>query len=63
ELGFVKLKVYDVLGNEIVTLVNGEKQSGSYELVFDASALSSGIYFYQLKAGNFIQTKKMVLMK
>ena len=59
----VTLKVYDVLGNEIATLVNEEKQAGNYEVEFDATNLTSGIYFYQLKAGNYIETKKMVLMK
>ena len=63
---FVSLKVYDVLGNEIATLVNEEKPAGSYEVEFTVaqnSILSSGIYFYQLKAGNYIEAKKMVLMK
>ena len=57
------LKVYDVLGNEVTTLVNEEKFSGIYEVEFHASSLSSGIYFYELKAGNFIQTRKMILIK
>jgi hypothetical protein len=61
--GFVTLKVYDVLGNEIATLVNEEKSAGEYEVEFDGSNLSSGIYFYQLKAGSFVETKKMVLMR
>ena len=59
----VTLKVYDVLGNEVATLVNEEKQPGVYEVEVDASNLTSGIYFYQLKAGSLIQTKKMVLMR
>jgi hypothetical protein len=59
----VTLKVYDVLGNEVVTLVNEEKPAGSYEVEFDASGLSSGIYFYQVKTGSFIETKRMVLLK
>ena len=63
ELCFVSLKVYDVLGKDVATLVNEEKPVGSYELEFDAATLPSGIYFYQLKAGNFVETKKMVLMK
>ena len=63
EINFVTLKVYDVLGNEIVTLVNEEKPIGSYEVGFDATSLSSGIYFYKLQAGDFISTKKMILMK
>jgi len=59
----VTLKVYDILGNEIVTLVNEEKQSGVYEVEFDASSLASGMYLYKLQAGSFIQTKKMILTK
>ncbi len=59
----VTLKVYDVLGNEITTLVNEEKQPGTYEVGFDGMEWPSGIYFYQLKAGNYIETKKMVLLK
>jgi len=63
ELLKVKINVYDVLGNEIVTLVNEEKPAGSYEVEFDGSGLTSGIYFYSLKAGSFSETKKMILMK
>jgi hypothetical protein len=63
ELSFVTLKVYDVLGSEIATLVNEEKPIGNYEVVFDASNYSNGIYFYRLQAGSFVETKKMVLMK
>jgi Secretion system C-terminal sorting domain len=59
----VSLKVYDVLGNEVATLVNEEKPAGSYEVKFDAAGLSSGIYFYSLIAGNFAATKKMLLLK
>ncbi len=61
----VQLKVYDILGNEIATLVNKEQSPGEYEVEFDAGKynLSSGIYFYQLKAGGFISTKKMILLK
>ena len=62
-LNFTTIKVYDVLGNEIAILVNEEKPAGSYRVEFNASSLPSGVYFYQLKAGNFIETKKMVLMK
>ncbi|MDP2362487.1 MAG: T9SS type A sorting domain-containing protein [Ignavibacteria bacterium] len=57
------LKVYDVLGNEVATLVNEERPAGNYEVQFDGSKFASGVYFYQLKAGSFIQTKKMVLIK
>lgn len=59
----VTLKVYDVLGNEIETLVNEEKSVGAYEVSWYAEQLPSVIYFYQLKAGNFVESKKMVLMK
>jgi photosystem II stability/assembly factor-like uncharacterized protein len=60
---FVTLKVYDILGNEIATLVNEEKPAGEYEVEFNGANLPSGIYFYQLKAGGYIETKKMVLLK
>lgn len=57
------LKIYDMLGNEIATLVNEEKQSGTYEVVWDASKISSGVYFYRLTSGKFILTKKMILLR
>jgi hypothetical protein len=57
------LKVYDILGREIQTLVNEKLNPGTYEVTFDGSNLASGIYFYQLKSGNFIETKKMLLIK
>jgi hypothetical protein len=57
------LKIYDVLGNEVATLINEYRNAGSYEIDFNASSLSSGIYFYRLTAGSFIQTKKMILVK
>ncbi|MBK7379140.1 MAG: T9SS type A sorting domain-containing protein [Ignavibacteriales bacterium] len=60
---FVSLKVFDVLGNEVATLVKEEKPTGVYEVNFNATQLSSGIYFYTLKAGSFIETKKLILMK
>jgi hypothetical protein len=60
---FVSLKVYDVLGNEIATLVNEEKAAGTYAIEFNSKDLPSGIYFYQLKAGSFVKTKKMVLLR
>ena len=60
---WLTLKVFDVLGNEVVTLVDDNKQAGNYEVEFNALELSSGIYFYQLRAGNFIQTKKMIVVK
>lgn len=57
------LRVFDVLGNEVATLVNEEKSAGEYEVQFDGSGLTSGIYFYQLKAGEYVETRKFVLMK
>jgi len=59
----VSLKVFDLLGNEIATLVNEVKPAGSYEVNFDAAGLPSGIYFYKLQGGNFVETKKMLLLK
>jgi len=59
----VSLRIFDILGREVTTLVNEEKQPGTYEVKFDATRLSSGIYFYRLKAGSFIETKKMILMR
>jgi len=59
----VTLKVYDVLGRELATLVNEEKDRGIYSINFDASALASGMYLYRLQAGSFIETKKMILIK
>ena len=61
--GFVALKIYDVLGNQVADLVNEEKPAGSYTVQFDGSNLSSGIYFYKLNAGNYIQVRKMLLLK
>jgi hypothetical protein len=63
ETGFASIKVYDALGNEIVTLVNEEKSAGKYDVTFDATDFPSGIYFYSLTAGNLIETKKMLLLK
>lgn len=59
----VKLRVYDITGREVATLVNKELTSGAYEFLFDGSQLSSGVYFYKLEAGEFIDTKKMILVK
>jgi photosystem II stability/assembly factor-like uncharacterized protein len=59
----VELKVYDILGNEVATLVDEYKPAGSYEVEWDASHLSSGIYFYQLRTEKYIETKKMNLMR
>jgi hypothetical protein len=63
KLGFVTLKVFDILGREVATLVNGELQPGSYHATFDASHLASGVYMYQLRTEAFIQTQRMVLTK
>ena len=71
ERGLVTLNVYDVLGNEVATLVNEEKSSGEYEVKFDGTGLPSGIYFYRLQAGapstgsgqGFVETKKMILLR
>ncbi len=67
---FVTLKVYDILGSEVTTLVNGEINAGRHEITFDATKLASGIYFYRIQAGNsdnsgqpFVQTRKMILIK
>ena len=60
---YVSIKVFDILGNEIAVLVNGEKTTGIYSIEFNATGLPSGIYFYRIKAGNYIETKKMILMK
>jgi hypothetical protein len=61
--GWQTIKIYDLLGREVAILVNVEKPAGSYEVNFDATGLPSGVYFYQLKAGDFIQTKKMLMIK
>ena len=61
---FVELKIYNMLGREIQTVVNELQQAGSYSYYFDASNLSNGVYFYQLKMGNrFSETKKMLYIK
>ena len=60
---FTSLKVYDILGNEKATLINEIKPAGSYEVVFDASGLSSGVYFYKLQSGKIVESKKMILLK
>jgi len=57
------LKIYDMLGNEVAILVNEYRPAGNYEVEFSGSDLPSGVYFYQLKAGSFIQTKKMILLR
>ena len=62
-LGAVTLKVYDILGNEVATLVKEEKPAGTYKVTWSAANLPSGVYFYQLKAGSFTATKKLLLLK
>ena len=57
------LKVYDVLGNEVVTLINEQQNAGTYQVDFDGSNLPSGVYFYKLEAGEFVETKRMILLK
>jgi photosystem II stability/assembly factor-like uncharacterized protein len=59
----VELKVFNLLGKEVATLVNSYQPAGNYKIEFNASKLTSGVYFYRLKAGNFIQTRKLILMK
>ena len=59
----VTLKVYNVLGKEVASLVNSDKTAGHYQTVFSGAGLPSGIYFYRLEAGSYSQIKKMILMK
>jgi photosystem II stability/assembly factor-like uncharacterized protein len=61
--GGVSLKIFDILGKEIQTLVNEQLSPGTYEVTFDGSNLPSGIYFYQLRSGEYLETKKLVLLK
>lgn len=63
QTGLVKLTVFDILGREVSVLVNEVKTAGNYVADFDASMLSSGVYFYRLESGNFVETKKMLLVK
>jgi hypothetical protein len=59
----VSLKIYDVLGKEIATLIDEQKEMGLYEIKFDASKLSSGVYIYSIQAGDYLESRKMMLMK
>ena len=61
--GFVALDVYNSIGQKVATLVNENKTAGNYEVNFNAANLSSGVYFYKLTSGNFVNVKKMILMK
>ena len=63
DLGFVTLKIYDVIGRELVTLVNEIKKPGYYKVTFNASDLSSGVYFYRMTAGDFVAVKKFLVLK
>jgi hypothetical protein len=61
-LSFVAVKVYDIVGREVVTLLNEEKTMGSYEIKFDATDIPSGIYFFRTCVGDLVETKKMILL-
>ncbi len=61
--GLVQMKVYDILGNEVATIVNENRVAGRYEVSFNASSLASGVYIYKIQAGDFISSKKMILLK
>ncbi|NNG27829.1 MAG: T9SS type A sorting domain-containing protein [Ignavibacteriaceae bacterium] len=63
QAGFVTLKIYDMLGNEVNILVNEIKSGGSHSVTFEGGKLTSGIYIYRLQAGNFTETNKMLLLK
>ena len=63
DAGFTSLKVYDVLGREVATLVDAELKPGSYEVILDGSSLASGAYFYRLRTGSFVETKKLMLVR
>jgi len=60
---FVSLKVYDILGREVATLVEAPQTPSTYQATFDGSKLASGVYFYKLQAGNFVEVKRMLLAK
>jgi hypothetical protein len=61
--GFTTLKVFDILGKEVATLINGKLQPGTYESIFDGNNVKSGVYFFRLQSGSFSETKKMILVK
>lgn len=61
--GKASLRVFDILGREVATLVNADVTAGSHRVMFDGSELASGVYFYRLQAGNFVATRKMLLLK
>jgi len=62
-LGFVSLKVCDAMGKEVKILVNESRPSGYYNIEFDGSNLPSGVYFYKLEAGDFVESRRMILLK
>ena len=62
-IGYLTLKVYNLLGQEVATIFEGVQSAGNYSVTFDANGLTGGIYFYQLKAGNFVENKKFILLK
>ncbi|HAY33781.1 MAG TPA: T9SS C-terminal target domain-containing protein, partial [Bacteroidetes bacterium] len=59
----VKLRVYDILGNEVTTLINEKQSAGSYSVKFNGSGIASGVYFYRLETNDIVQTKRMALVK
>jgi hypothetical protein len=59
----VSLKIYNILGQEVMSLVNSNQNVGQYQVKFDASQLSTGLYIYRIQAGNFVDSKKMMLLK
>ena len=60
---FVKINIYDVLGNEVATLINEEKREGIYDVLFNANRITSGIYYYRMQANEFVDVKKMIILK
>ncbi len=63
QISFVTIIVYDVLGSEVATIANEEEPAGNYKVEFNGSKLTSGVYFYQLRAGDYTNTKKMILLR
>jgi len=61
--GIVTIKIYDILGKELLSLVNEFKQAGSYSVTFDATNYPSGVYYYKITVGNFVQVRKMILIR